>query len=85
MRRMVPGNGWSHLLALGTTHMSDMTNLRHKDWNSMSEDQKEIYLESMKNWRSWGSWFSWGSPVGLGLWFISVGVTLVLLHYAGIW
>lgn len=37
-----------------------------------------------KNWRSWGSWFSWGSPVGLGLFFISIGIVLVLLHVAGI-
>jgi len=39
---------------------------------------------ALKNWRSWGSWFSWGSPVGLGLFIISIGVFLVLLHYAGI-
>jgi hypothetical protein len=35
-------------------------------------------------WRAWGSWFSWGSPVGLGLFFISIGVVLWLLHLANI-
>ncbi len=56
------------------------------------KDQNETYMEAWgkhdelwaKNWRSWGSWFSWGSPVGLGLFFISIGVLLVLLHVAGI-
>lgn len=37
---------------------------------------------SMKHWRAWGSWFSWGSPVGLGLFVISVGVFLWLLSVA---
>jgi hypothetical protein len=36
------------------------------------------------NWRAWGSWFSWGSPIGLGLFFIEVGVFLWLLHLANI-
>jgi hypothetical protein len=35
-------------------------------------------------WRAWGSWFSWGSPVGLGLMLISIGVFLWLLHLANI-
>ena len=41
-------------------------------------------IEAMKNWRSWGSWFSWGSPVGLGLFLISIGGFLVLLHLANV-
>lgn len=48
----------------------------------MSEDQKDVVRESMRNWRSWGSWFSWGSPVGLGLWFIALGITAVLARIA---
>ena len=28
--------------------------------------------DSMKHWRAWGSWFSWGSPVGLGLFLLSL-------------
>ena len=30
------------------------------------------------------TWYGWGSPVGLGLFIISIGAFLVLLHYAGI-
>ena len=41
-------------------------------------------IESLKHWRAWGSWFSWGSPVGLGIALVSVGVFLVLLHLANI-
>lgn len=37
---------------------------------------------SLKNWRAWGSWFSWGSPVGLGLFFIAIGILVILLRYA---
>jgi hypothetical protein len=40
--------------------------------------------EHLKHWRAWGSWFSWGSPVGLGLFLIAIGLFLVLLHYAGL-
>lgn len=39
---------------------------------------------AMQNWRSWGSWFSWGSPVGFGLFLISIGAFLWLLHLADI-
>ena len=44
------------------------------------------YRESFPElpWRAWGSWFSWGSPVGLGLALISVGIFLWLLHQANI-
>jgi len=64
--------------------MTDSTNLKHKDWETLSDDQKEILREGMRNWRSWGSWFSWGSPVGAGIFLVSVGAFLVLLHYAGL-
>ena len=40
--------------------------------------------EGLKYWRAWGSWFSWGSPVGMGIFLISIGIFLVLLHYAGL-
>jgi hypothetical protein len=30
------------------------------------------------------TWYGWGSPVGLGLFIISIGVFIVLLHVAGI-
>lgn len=34
-------------------------------------------LESMK-------WYGWGSPVGLGLAFVSIGIFLWMLHLANI-
>lgn len=42
------------------------------------------YRTSVQNWRRYGSWFSWGSPVGLGLFFIELGIALYLLHLAGL-
>jgi hypothetical protein len=54
------------------------------------EKEKEVYdwyqdkKESRKYWRGWGSWFSWGSPVGLGLFFIEIGIFIWLLHLANI-
>lgn len=47
-------------------------------------DSKQEREDSLKHWRAWGSWFSWGSPVGLGLFLLSIGVFLVLLHFANI-
>jgi hypothetical protein len=62
----------------------DSTNLRHKDWDSLSDEQKDMLRESMRNWRSWGSWFSWGSPVGMGLFLVETGIFLWFLHLAHI-
>jgi hypothetical protein len=43
---------------------------------NVKDEDMEFYQkhreDSLKHWRSWGSWFSWGSPVGLGLFFISL-------------
>jgi hypothetical protein len=30
------------------------------------------------------TWYGWGSPVGLGLLIVSLGVFLVLIHHAGV-
>jgi hypothetical protein len=30
-------------------------------------------------------WFGWGSPIGLGVFFISLSTCAVLLHMAGLW
>jgi hypothetical protein len=30
------------------------------------------------------TWYGWGSPVGVGLFIVSIGAFLVLLHQAGI-
>jgi len=50
---------------------------------SAQEAKRDEY--SLKYWRSWGSWFSWGSPVGLGLFFISIAFSLWLLSQAFGW
>ena len=56
---------------------------------SIQDHQKDThgwsYEASMKNWRAWGSWFSWGSPVGLGLFFVSIAFTLWILSQAFGW
>jgi hypothetical protein len=49
-----------------------------------SFDWKQDREDSLKHWRAWGSWFSWGSPVGLGLFLIAIGVFIELLHIAGL-
>jgi hypothetical protein len=51
--------------------------------------QKNPDWENWENWdklpwKAWGSWFSWGSPVGLVLFIIGIGVFLVLLRQAGL-
>ncbi|MDB5254990.1 MAG: hypothetical protein JWL92_366 [Candidatus Nomurabacteria bacterium] len=46
----------------------------------MTEGEREWHRESIRNWRMWGSWFSWGSPVGLGLFLIAIGIFIVLLR-----
>ena len=53
-----------------------------KEWKKLYRTP-EMVKEEMRNWRSWGSWFSWGSPVGLGLFFISLAFTALILHWAG--
>jgi hypothetical protein len=31
------------------------------------------------------NWHGWGSPVGLGLFIVSIGAFVLLLSHAGIW
>ncbi len=46
-----------------------------------SEEDREWYQNSMKNWRAWGSWFSWGSPIGLSIFLLSLaGIVWILAH-----
>lgn len=30
------------------------------------------------------TWYGWGSPVGVGLFIVSIGAFLMLIHHAGI-
>jgi hypothetical protein len=60
--------------------------MEQEEKRSLEKDYAEATLKkwASTNWRSWGSWFSWGSPVGLGLFIISIGIFILLLHYSGI-
>ena len=53
--------------------------------SKVDEKDYKYYEDHMKHWRAWGSWFSWGSPVGLGLFFISIATTLWILSQAFGW
>lgn len=56
-----------------------------KSPQDLKKDYDWSYEDHLKHWRSWGSWFSWGSPTGLGLFFISIAVTLWILSQAFGW
>ena len=59
--------------------------MQDKSKNPKDQDGYHYYEDSLKHWRSWGSWFSWGSPVGLGLFLISIAVMLWILSQAFGW
>jgi len=60
--------------------------MQHQGKSTQELQSDSDYMrEHMKNWRSWGSWFSWGSPVGLGLFFMSIAATLWILSQAFGW
>ena len=40
--------------------------------------------EGMKYGLATMKWYGWGSPVGLGLFFLSIGGVIYLLHLAGL-
>ena len=61
---------------IGVSLMSKMTK------QEQEEHAADWYERTHKNWRSWGSWFSWGSPVGLGLFFISIAATVWIIAQA---
>jgi hypothetical protein len=48
----------------------------------MSSDRGDV--EAWKYADKAMTWYGWGSPVGIGLLIASVGVFLLLIHYAGI-
>jgi hypothetical protein len=58
---------------------------KSKSPKDYEKDYAWSHETSMKHWRAWGSWFSWGSPVGLGLFFISIAATLWILSQAFGW
>jgi hypothetical protein len=58
---------------------------KSKSPKDYEKDYDWSHENSLKHWRSWGSWFSWGSPVGLGLFFISCAATLWIMSQAFGW
>lgn len=59
------------------------------------EEQKESLKKKLKHhdyccedWKGLGYWYSWDSPIGLGLGFaivlLSVGLFIYLLHLSGL-
>lgn len=83
-------------LIRGEQHGTDKRPLQKRIFINVNEDlvmahqstslqDAKQHNDAMKYWRSWGSWFSWGSPVGLGLFLISVAFSLWLLSQAFGW
>ncbi len=64
--------------------MSEST--KKKTLREQHAEQQEWWMQhrtqSLQHWRSWGSWFSWGSPVGLGLFFIALAITIWIIRQA---
>lgn len=58
---------------------------QRKSVQDYEKDYGYNHENSLKYWRSWGSWFSWGSPVGLGLFFVSIAAALWILSQAFGW
>lgn len=52
------------------------------------EEKHLEHLQEIQKWKAMGSsplaWYGWGSPLGMGLGLVCVGVFLVLLHVANI-
>lgn len=61
--------------------MEEKEQKEKKWWHHQGPNFEE---ESLRHWRAWGSWFSWGSPVGMGLFLVQIGIFLWLLHLANI-
>ena len=59
-----------------------MAKMTPEEKQRVQEDGMRYHAESMKHWRAWGSWFSWGSPVGLGLFFLSVAGAIWIITKA---
>jgi hypothetical protein len=51
--------------------------------NAMTNETKND-AETWKYAQKTMSWYGWGSPVGIGLFIVAIGATVVLLHVAGV-
>ncbi|HEX6258894.1 MAG TPA: hypothetical protein VFZ48_05440 [Candidatus Saccharimonadales bacterium] len=59
--------------------------MAQQDKAAQDLENYNYYENSLKHWRRYGSWFSWGSPIGLGLFCISIAITLWILSQAFGW
>lgn len=48
--------------------------------SKQDNDDQDFY----KHWRAWAGWASWGSPVGLGIFLVSIGAMLWFFGLAGL-
>lgn len=62
--------------------MTDKSSEKYAQGINQYKEWLEAKEPSLKHWRAWGSWFSWGSPVGLGLFFIAVAITIWVIAQA---
>lgn len=57
---------------------------KKKTLREQHDEQRDWWMQhrgqSLQHWRAWGSWFSWGSPVGLGLFFIALAITVWIIR-----
>jgi hypothetical protein len=51
----------------------------------MTEKDRDKEMEAWKYAEKAMTWYGWGSPIGLGIFIIAIGVFIVLLHAAGLW
>jgi hypothetical protein len=56
-----------------------------QDAQKEAKQNEQWHENHMKHWRAWGSWFSWGSPVGLGLFLMSLAFCVWLLGQTFNW
>jgi hypothetical protein len=56
----------------------------HQTTEPTMSTQQHIDPEAWKYAEKALTWYGWGSPVGISLFLISIGVFLVLLHHAGL-
>jgi hypothetical protein len=50
----------------------------------MTNEASKIDPEAWKYAERTLTWYGWGSPIGLGLFIVAIGVFIALLHVAGV-
>lgn len=52
--------------------------------SKMTDDVNKIDPQAWKYAEKTLTWYGWGSPIGLGLFILSLGACAALLHVAGV-